>query len=677
MPSEDDEPDDIQPHGEELQNTDLEELRDSEFPGYFSERDGRLYQADTVTSPYPLPVDTPENQRHSTLHKALKELIENNYIGPVQEVLALQEGQQKVAIDLGCGIGEWVMEMAKEFPQVSFYGLDSRLRTATPMRISVDLLHARAIFMTVRDYSVIVQEAARILKPGGIFLSGEWGQFPAFHPVLPEARGNPGDHVPGLDRFYRMLPDVLARRGIISPVASTVHERLSRSGAFTDIHEHVYYMPIGPWSPDPMAQTLARASSRTIQRVARNFATVVDSAGIKVAAVDNNQPTTSVTFLIKAGSRFEHKAGVAHGLKNFAFKSSAKRTALGTVRESEIYGGVLSASLSREHLALTAEFLRGDEQYFVDVLASFVTSGRFTRHEYAEYVAPVVESEIEESKFNPGFQAIEAAHAVAFHNGLGSSLLASPHNSITHEDIRSFAQSAFTRDNIAVLGTGIDQATLASLVEQSLSKISATSQISSSASSYFGGETRLPAHGGPQTVFVGFGSAGAPTPEIAALSAYLSPTPSVKWSKGSSPIAATIPEGTTVEVVHLSYSDASLFGLLVQGPSGSAVKEAGKAAVQALKTVSNGLKGDDLKKALSKAKFTAASAVDSREGLVSILGSKVLSGHESSLDTTLASFDKVSEITFAKAASTLVKVKPVFVAVGDVATLPYADELGL
>lgn len=64
----------------------------------------------------------------------------------------------------------------------------------------------------------------------------------------------------------------------------------------------------------------ARASSRTIQRVARNFATVVDSAGIKVAAVDNNQPTTSVTFLIKAGSRFEHKAGVAHGLKNFAFK---------------------------------------------------------------------------------------------------------------------------------------------------------------------------------------------------------------------------------------------------------------------------------------------------------------------------------------------------------------------
>ena len=42
-------------------------------------------------------------------------------------------------------------------------------------------------------------------------------------------------------------------------------------------------------------------------------------------------------------------------------QSTSKRSAIGTVRESELYGGVLSSSLSREHLAVTAEFLRGDE----------------------------------------------------------------------------------------------------------------------------------------------------------------------------------------------------------------------------------------------------------------------------------------------------------------------------
>ena len=69
---------------------------------------------------------------------------------------------------------------------------------------------------------------------------------------------------------------------------------------------------------------MLRVSATTVRnstRLARSFATVVDSAsGAKVAAVDNGQPISAVTFLVKAGSRFENKPGVAHALKNFAFK---------------------------------------------------------------------------------------------------------------------------------------------------------------------------------------------------------------------------------------------------------------------------------------------------------------------------------------------------------------------
>lgn len=68
----------------------------------------------------------------------------------------------------------------------------------------------------------------------------------------------------------------------------------------------------------------ARASAvRSASRIARSFATVVDTAGVKVAAIDNGEPTSSVTFLVKAGSRFENKPGVAHALQNFAFKVCA------------------------------------------------------------------------------------------------------------------------------------------------------------------------------------------------------------------------------------------------------------------------------------------------------------------------------------------------------------------
>lgn len=79
---------------------------------------------------------------------------------------------------------------------------------------------------------------------------------------------------------------------------------------------------IANFTPQLFLMLASRTSTAARQsaRIARTFATVSDTAGVKVAAVDNGQPTAAVTFLVKAGARFETKAGVAHGLKNFAYK---------------------------------------------------------------------------------------------------------------------------------------------------------------------------------------------------------------------------------------------------------------------------------------------------------------------------------------------------------------------
>lgn len=42
-------------------------------------------------------------------------------------------------------------------------------------------------------------------------------------------------------------------------------------------------------------------------------------------------------------------------------QDNEKRSALRTIRETELFGGVLSTFLSREYLALTADFLPGNE----------------------------------------------------------------------------------------------------------------------------------------------------------------------------------------------------------------------------------------------------------------------------------------------------------------------------
>ena len=258
----------------------------------------------------------------------------------------------------------------------------------------------------------------------------------------------------------------------------------------------------------------------------------------------------------------------------------------------------------------------------MDVLSSFITSAKFTRHEFDEYVAPLVAADIEAATSDPATHAIDAAHALAFRYGLGSSLFAPAHNSITAADIKSFASASFTKGNIAVIGTGINPSTLNKLVERSFTLTNASSVVSAPPSKYFGGETRLEGHGGPQTVFIGFGSTGADSKNLAALAAYLSPSPSVKWSKGLSPLSS-LPEGTSVQTVYLPYSDATLFGLLVQGSTPASVKEAGKLAVSALKTAAQGIKEEELKSAISKAKFAAANATDTREGIVALLSSSV------------------------------------------------------
>lgn len=420
----------------------------------------------------------------------------------------------------------------------------------------------------------------------------------------------------------------------------------------------------------------ARTSASRATRAVRNFATVVDAAGVKVAAADNGEPTSTVTFLVKAGSRYQNKPGVAHALTNFAFKSTGKRSGLATIREAELYGGVLSSTLSREHLALTAEFLRGDENYFVDVLSSFVTDAKFTRHELQEYVAPVCAAESAAAASNPATRALELAHILAFRNGLGAPLLSAEHDPVDVEAIKEYASSVFSKGNIAVLGTGISQETLTHLLEKSLGKLSANAAPSSSPSKYFGGETRVEGHGGPQTVFIGFGTTGQLAPEVAVLTAHLSTKRAIKWSKSLSPIAAAIPEGSSVEAVLLPYSDAALFGLLVQGETAEQVKAAGQAAVKALKDAAN-VKDEEVKRAAAKVKFYAASTSEDKVGAAALFGTQLLAGSAPKLEQVLGAFDGVKTSAVANAASSLLKSKPTYVAVGDIKALPYADELGL
>jgi ubiquinol-cytochrome c reductase core subunit 2 len=425
----------------------------------------------------------------------------------------------------------------------------------------------------------------------------------------------------------------------------------------------------------------------SIRSAVRQYATVSDAAvgGVKVAAIDAGQPTSSVTVVVKAGSRYETTPGVAHCLKNFAFKSTAQGSALKTIREAELYGGVLSSALSREHLFLSAEFLRGDEDHFLELLAAVLSSTKFSPHEYNELVLPTIQSDSMAALQDPRILALDVAHQLAFRRGLGNSLFASAHSPVLAEQVRDYAHQAFAKSNLAVFGTGISTDALTKAVGSAFGSSSSASgsSLSGSATQYYGGEQRLPldAHssGAHPTMVIAFGSASAPTPELSVLSHLLGGTSGLKWAPGVSPLslAADKIPGASAKAFALPYSDAGLFGVVISAPTSAGVKSLSTEVVGLIQGLQKEVKEDELKRAVAKARFEAASATETKDGLLTTVVPQIVGGKLKSLEDAFSGFSNVSTSSVAKAAEQLFKNKPTVVAVGDLHVLPYADELKL
>ncbi|KAJ9478466.1 Cytochrome b-c1 complex subunit 2, mitochondrial [Pseudozyma hubeiensis] len=419
--------------------------------------------------------------------------------------------------------------------------------------------------------------------------------------------------------------------------------------------------------------------------------TTANASGITTAAADDGALTSTVTVAVKAGPRYESAPGVAHVLKNYLFKSNQKRSALRLVREAEFYGGVLSTALTKEHLLLTAEFLRGDEEFFVEVLGDVLTKSKFAAHEFNEEVLPQVQAEFAQAQSNPAVLGYDSLLQTAYRQrSLGHSLFASPASPVSHRQTVDFAHAAFAKNNIAVLGSGIDAGKLSQLVSAHFGDLSASASVKSTAAKYFGGEQRVAfsaPHGAENTraahghFFIAFEGAGhkdaSQAANLAVLRSLLGGESSVKWSHGASPLSQVADKivGAQAQAFNLSFSDSGVFGAHVSAPTAS-VQSAAKHVAEALKNVAGGLKDDVIKAAIAKAKFERAAVLENRTASHELVSAQLLeAGKVATLEESFAALEGVKANSLSKAAEALLKSKPTTVAVGDVHVLPYADEV--
>ncbi|KAF9366585.1 hypothetical protein BGX34_000605 [Mortierella sp. NVP85] len=164
-------------------------------------------------------------------------------------------------LDSGCGLGEWTMEMAKEFPNATVYGIDINpelfpgphqpvpsncLFTQSNLltRLSFpnqyfDFVYQRFLYLglTVDDWPVALKELKRVMKPGG------WIEL--FEPCMRVHRA--GARTREVMRWCSRL--LQEERGLDFDFAGDRMKRLCESEeiGFQNVKLERLSIPVGPW----------------------------------------------------------------------------------------------------------------------------------------------------------------------------------------------------------------------------------------------------------------------------------------------------------------------------------------------------------------------------------------------------------------------------------------------
>jgi len=231
---------------------------------------------------YQLPADDEELGRLDRQHLMFMEVM-GRYPPPMEEVLAIPPpGEQPVTcLDLGCGSGCWILDVARDFPHCLCVAVDLVPMQATDMppncRSEIDdinlglqhyqeefnVINARLVSSGVRDYAGLIDQASQSLRPNGMVNFTEFDFYiygadkkPLVFDVLEFAP-------PYLPRWMCMVRKAVNQRGGEPDAANHLHRWISEHPSFTDTVYRSFWFPVSPWIPPnhPNAARLNRSGA--------------------------------------------------------------------------------------------------------------------------------------------------------------------------------------------------------------------------------------------------------------------------------------------------------------------------------------------------------------------------------------------------------------------------------
>lgn len=241
----------------------------------------------------------------------------------------------------------------------------------------------------------------------------------------------------------------------------------------------------------------------------------------------------------------------------------------------------------------------------------------------------------------PSEFAINSAHAVAFHRGLGNSLYPSsstPMNRYLDEGrLQTYSQVAYAKPNFAVVANGANQQELLKWVGEFFSEVQDSPPegfpaLGMESTKYYGGEERI-AHDSGNTIVIAFPGSGSVTggsykPESQVLTALLGGQSNIKWAPGFSLLskATAAYPGAHISTTHHTYSDAGLMTISISG-NAQQLRGASQEVVKTLKKVATGdVSKEDITKAVATAKFKALESGQKIDTGIELTGAGLVQG---------------------------------------------------
>ena len=280
-------------------------------------------------------------------------------------------------------------------------------------------------------------------------------------------------------------------------------------------------------------------------------------------------------------------------------------------------------------------------------------------HELHEEVIPNMTLSRKALLGRPAEFAMNSAHAVAFHRGLGNPLhpvSTTPTTKYLNEvQLEEYSKAAFAKSNFAVVANGADHQELTKWVGEFFTELDQSPPTDlpspgTTPTKYYGGEERI-AHDSGNTMILAFPGSGSATgnsykPELQVLAELLGGQSNIKWTPGFSLLSKAteaFPQAH-IATTHHTYSDAGLLTVAISG-NARQIRGASQEVVKTLKSVAAGeINKDDIKKAVATAKFKALESGQNVSTGIELTGASLVQGGKPfQIDELGKSIDSVTE----------------------------------